>query len=57
MDDSLEFAGELVERSPIVVNYVFKAMAAEEYEPLDKRIEVEAEGSVRVPSILVSGAS
>jgi len=57
MDDSLEFAGELVERSPIVVNCVFKAMAAEEYEDLDKRIEVEAEGSARVPSILVSGAS
>jgi len=45
MNDALEFAGELVERSPIAVSCVLEAMAVEEYEGLDKGLEVEAEGS------------
>jgi enoyl-CoA hydratase/carnithine racemase len=48
MDDALEFAQELAERPPIAVSCVLKAMAAGEYEGLDKGLDVEAEGSVRV---------
>jgi len=48
MDDALEFAQKLAERPPIAVTCVLKAMAAGEYEGLDKGLEVEAEGSARV---------
>lgn len=48
MDDVLEVAQKLAERPPLAVSCVLKAMAAGEYEGLDKGLEVEAEGSVRV---------
>ena len=48
MDDVFEFALKLAERPPIAVGCVLKAMAAGEYEGLDKGLEVEAEGSARV---------
>ena len=48
MDDALEFAQKLAERPPIAVSCVLKAMAAGEYEGLEKGLHVEAEGSVRV---------
>ena len=48
MEDALEFAGELAERPPIAVSCVLKAMAAGEYEGLDKGLHVEAQGSSRV---------
>ena len=48
MDDALGFAGKLAERPPIAVSCVLKAMAAGEYEGLDKGLDVEAEGSARV---------
>ena len=48
MDDALEFAQKLAERPPVAVSCVLKAMAAGEYEGLEKGLHVEAEGSVRV---------
>lgn len=45
MDDVFEFAQKLAERPPIAVSCVLKAMAAGEYEGLDKGLDVEAEGS------------
>ncbi len=48
MDDALEFAQKLVERPPIAVSCVLNAMAAGNYEGLDKGLNVEAEGSTRV---------
>lgn len=48
MEDALEFAQKLAERPPIAVSCILKAMAAGEYEGLDKGLDVEAEGSARV---------
>jgi len=48
MDDALKFAQKLAERPPIAVTCVLQAMAAGEYEGLDKGLKVEAEGSARV---------
>jgi len=48
MDDALELAQKLAERPPIAVSCVLKAMAAGEYEGLERGFEVEAEGSARV---------
>ena len=47
-DDALEFAQKLAERPPIAVSCVLKAMAAGEYDGLEKGLHVEAEGNVRV---------
>jgi enoyl-CoA hydratase/carnithine racemase len=48
MDDTLELAQRLAERPPIAVSCVLKAMAAGEYEGLERGLEAEAEGSGRV---------
>ena len=48
MEDALEFAGKLSERPPIAVRCILEAMAAGEYEGLDRGLDVEAEGGARV---------
>jgi enoyl-CoA hydratase/carnithine racemase len=48
MDDAFAFAEKLVERPPIAVSSVLKAMSAGEYEGLEKGLLMEAEGSFRV---------
>jgi enoyl-CoA hydratase/carnithine racemase len=48
MDGALELAQRLAERPPIAVGCVLKAMAAGDYEGLERGFEVEAEGSARV---------
>jgi enoyl-CoA hydratase/carnithine racemase len=48
MDDALELAQRLAERPPIAVSCVLKAMAAGEYEGLERGLEVESKGSARV---------
>ena len=45
MEEALDLAGKLVERPPIAVGWVLKAMAAGIYEGLDEGLRVEAEGS------------
>jgi enoyl-CoA hydratase/carnithine racemase len=48
MGDALEFAAKLAERAPIAVSCVLKAVAAGDYEGLDRGLEVESEGSAAV---------
>jgi enoyl-CoA hydratase/carnithine racemase len=48
MDVTFALARSLVERPPIAVSCVLRAMAAGEYEGLEKGLQVEAEGSVQV---------
>jgi enoyl-CoA hydratase/carnithine racemase len=48
MEDALDLAGKLVERPPIAVRWVLKAMAAGIYEGMDEGLRVEAEGSAFV---------
>jgi len=45
LDDALEFAQKLVNRAPIAVGCVLKAMSVGQYEGIDRGLEVEAEGS------------
>lgn len=48
MEDAIHLAQRLAERPPIAVSCVLRAMAAGEYEGLDRGLEVESEGSARV---------
>jgi enoyl-CoA hydratase/carnithine racemase len=48
MDDAFAFAKKLAERPPIAVSCVLKAMSAGDYEGLERGLQVEEEGSVRV---------
>jgi len=48
MDNALELARRLAERPPVAISWVLKAMAAGEYEGLEKGLEVEAQGSLAV---------
>ena len=48
MDEATRLAEKLAQRPPIAVHWVLKAMAAGEYEGLEKGLEVEAEGSLAV---------
>ena len=48
MEEALDLANKLVERPPIAVGWVLKAMAAGIYEGLEEGLKVEAEGSVFV---------
>lgn len=45
MDDTLEFAEKLVNRAPIAIGCVLRAMSAGQYEGIDRGLEVETEGS------------
>jgi enoyl-CoA hydratase/carnithine racemase len=45
LDSAVDFANKLAERPPVAVKWVFKAMAAGEYEGLDRGLEVESDGS------------
>ncbi|UCH22453.1 MAG: enoyl-CoA hydratase/isomerase family protein [Deltaproteobacteria bacterium] len=48
MTDALAFAAKLSERPPLAVSCVLKAVAAGDYEGLDRGLEVEIEGSAVV---------
>ena len=48
MEEALDLAGKLVERPPIAVGWVLKAMAAGIYEGIEEGLNVEAEGSAFV---------
>jgi enoyl-CoA hydratase/carnithine racemase len=48
MGDALEFAAKLAERAPIAVSCVLRAVAAGDYEGLDRGLEAESEGSAVV---------
>jgi len=48
MEEALDLAGKLVERPPLAVGWVLKAMAAGIYDGIDEGLRVEAEGSAFV---------
>ena len=48
MEDALELAGRLVERPPIAVSWVLKALTDGAYEGIDAGLRSEAEGSTAV---------
>ncbi len=48
LDDAFAFGERLAKRPPIAVSCVLRAMAAGEYEGLERGLSVEAEGSLRV---------
>ena len=48
MDDAFAFAEQLADRPPIAVSCVLRAMSTGDYEGLEKGLQMEAEGSLRV---------